>query len=136
MDNQGGNQIATALTATVITTPKVFLSKEAYLLDETKYRTLKSGMSNYADWATKICFIFIGSLITLVAKVLSKIFNQETVIYDNGYKKWEVWVCALSLFAFIVLLIMNKCSKSEKKILIAAIDTHFTTQESIVNVQQ
>lgn len=118
------------------TAPKVFTYKEAYILDETKFGILKSRDTNYSDWATRTFFIFLGSLITLLAKITEKVINSNPITFSNGIKKWEVWFCILSFVTYLILKILDKSNKkSKRKKLVTEIEEHFEKNASIIRVE-
>ena len=133
MENKIENKTANA--SDVNTSPRIFTSQEAYILDQTRYRILRSGVSLWKDWTTRFLFVFIGSLITLVAKVLGKFAKHEELNFGNWYSKWEVWVCIISLIAFLISLLISYYSKSERKVLIREIDEHFEKSKRLINVE-
>ena len=128
--------ITTTVNATDInTSPRIFTYQEAYTLDQTRYRILRSGVSLWNDWTTRFLFILFGSLITLVAKILGKFTKNEELNFDNWYFKWEVWVCIISVIAFLISLLISYFSKSERKVLIREIDEHFEKSKILIKVE-
>lgn len=129
------NKNITANASEINTTPRIFTVQEAYILDESRYRILKSEESSWKDWKTKFLFAFIGSTFTLIAKVVEKLAKQEKLNLENWYLKWEVWVCIISLVAFLLTLLISCCKKSDKKTLIKEIDEHFEKNTRLIKVE-
>ncbi|MBS1550577.1 MAG: hypothetical protein JST15_00745 [Bacteroidetes bacterium] len=129
------NITKTANASDLDTAPRIFTTQEAYILDKSNYRILRSEDSSWKDWTTKLLFVFIGSLFTLIAKVLEKLSKQEELNIGNWYFKWEVWVCIISLIAFLIISLFSHFTKSERKELVKEIDLHFEKSKKLIKVE-
>lgn len=134
MKNVNKNRAANA--SEINSTPKIFISQEGYSLDEITYRILRSEESKWKDWKTRFLFAFIGSLFTLLAKVIEKLAKQESLKLEEWYLKWEVWICIISFSAFIITLILCYfIKKSERDNLIKELDNHFKKSRSLKKIE-
>lgn len=126
----------TGKASDIYSNPRIFVTQEGYVLDERRYRILITLNSNWKDWSTRLFFIFLGSLITIFAKIIGKISNNENFNLNSWYKHWEVWFCILSFVLFLIIKLVDIFYNDERKKLIKEIKEHFEKNPPIIEVKK
>lgn len=116
--------------------PRFYVAQTGFILDEARFRILTGKDPSWSDWVTRFAFIFIGSFLTLFAKVAEKLLSQQTIALENAYKNWEVWFCVVSMLLYLFVKLIEKFNKSEKKKLILEIKEHIEINKKFTVVEK
>jgi hypothetical protein len=117
----------------------VLMVQPPYNLPHAEFKDIKSDSS----WISKITFVFIGSSLTNLVLILSKVTafifgnsdKPNPIHLSQSLQGWELWALGISVFMAIVFS-LSSLIPTERKRIIRKIQRHFDDNPSILEIRE